>query len=436
MYVTINKSSLEGEVRVPGSKSHTIRAVLLALLAKGISIIENPLESGDGESAIEAARAFGAKVTKQGNRLIIEGRGVPLLAPEKDIDTRNSGTTTSFVTSLATLADGETVITGDEQIQQRPIKTLVDALNSLGCSVFFSCEGSQSPPLLIKGGLEGGKVQLDGFNSQFVSALLLASPMAKSRTEITVLNPLEKPYVQMTLDWMRRFDVVVASNEPEYTEFSLEGNQRYTSGNFSIPSDWSAVAFPLVAALVTDSHLTIPGLDFSDSQGDKGVVDILISMGADISKDTENQRLIIRGGRTLRGNPVIDLGDIPDALPALCVAALHAVGKTTFTNLKHVRVKESDRVLVMAEELGKLGAKITIDSDTMTVTGGLALSGGILSSHNDHRVAMALTGAALMANGEVRINDVGCTEVSYPNFFSSLINVGAAIAVHEEEITS
>lgn len=433
MYVTINKSSLVGEVRVPGSKSHTIRAVLLATLARGVSIIENPLETGDGASAIEAAKAFGATVTREGNRLVIEGRGVPLLAPENGIDTKNSGTTTSFVTSLATLADGETVITGDEQIQQRPIRTLVDALNSLGCSVTIIREGSQSPPLLVKGGLDGGNVHLDGFNSQFVSSLLLASPLAGNRTEITVLNPLEKPYVQMTLDWMRRFGAVVTSNEPEYTQFALEGNQRYKGGSFSIPSDWSAVAFPLVAALATESQLTIPGLDFSDSQGDKGVVDILISMGADIEKDEEARTLTVRGGRTLKGGQVIDLGDIPDALPALCVAALLADGETTFTNLRHVRVKESDRVLVMAEELGKLGARITIGPDTMTVHGGGTLGPGVLNSHGDHRVAMALAGSALMADGEVTINDVGCTEVSYPNFFTSLASVGAAIVLHADD---
>ena len=136
MYVTINRSSLKGEVKVPGSKSHTIRAVLLATLAQGISIIENPLLGGDGESAVDAARAFGAKVTAQGTQLIIEGFGIPLRVPAKGLDTKNSGTTTSFVTSLATLAEGETYITGDEQIQKRPIKTLVDALNALGCSVF------------------------------------------------------------------------------------------------------------------------------------------------------------------------------------------------------------------------------------------------------------------------------------------------------------
>ncbi len=435
MYVMVNKSSLQGNLQVPGSKSHTIRAVLLATLSQGQSIIDNPLLSGDGSSAIEAAKAFGAQVTRGDNQLVIEGRGIPLCMPEKGIDTKNSGTTTSFVTSMATLAEGETFITGDEQIQKRPIRVLVDALKSMGSDITIIRGNSQAPPLVVKGGLNGGKVTLNGFNSQFVSSLLLSSPLATNRTEITVVDPLEKPYIQMTLDWMRRFGATVQSNEPEYTHFIVEGKQQYKSGRFTISSDWSAVAFPMVAALVSDSHLTISGLDFSDAQGDKRVVDLLQSMGADILKDKSEQKLTIRGGKKLKGGLVIDLGDIPDALPALCVAALISDGMTTFTNLEHVRVKESDRVLVMAEELGKLGAKITIGDDHMVVYGGLPLHGGIVESHGDHRVAMALTAAALMIEGCTQINEASCTEVSYPNYFSSLIGIGAEISIHDKEIT-
>ncbi|HAF85360.1 MAG TPA: 3-phosphoshikimate 1-carboxyvinyltransferase [Sphaerochaeta sp.] len=434
MFVLVHKSSLQGKLQVPGSKSHTIRAILLATLSQGKSIINNPLLSGDGESAIEAAKGFGAKVTLLDHQLIIEGRGIPLCVPEKGIDTRNSGTTTSFVTTMATLTEGETFITGDEQIQKRPIQVLVDALRSMGSDVSIIRANSLAPPLIVKSGLYGGKVSLDGFNSQFVSSLLLSSPLARSRTEISVSNPLEKPYIQMTLDWMRRFGATVQSNEPEYTRFIVEGNQQYKSGRFTISSDWSAVAFPLVAALVSDSHLTITGLDFSDTQGDKRVVDLLIEMGADISKDTIAGTLAVSGGKKLKGGLVIDLGDIPDALPALCVASLCSDGMTTFTNLAHVRVKESDRVLVMAEELGKLGAKITIGDDHMNVYGGLPLHEGNVESHGDHRVAMALTAAALMAGGDVQINDASCTEVSYPNFFASFIQAGAAIVIHDDEV--
>ncbi len=433
MYVTVSKSSLHGNLQVPGSKSHTIRAVLLATLAQGVSIINNPLLTGDGESAIDAARSFGAKVNYSGHQLVIEGRGIPLSVPEKGIDTKNSGTTTSFVTSLATLAEGETLITGDEQIQKRPIRVLVEALQSLGCAVHFVRENSDAPPLVVRGGRAGGKVALDGFNSQFVSSLLLSSPLAGGKTEITVTKPLEKPYIQMTLDWMRRFGAVVQSNEPEYTHFLVAGDQSYRCGTFTIPSDWSAVAFPLVAALVSESELTICGLDFSDSQGDKRVVEHLLEMGAEIPRDAQQGTLTVRGGKKLQGGLSIDLGDIPDALPALCVAALSADGDTTFTNLAHVRVKESDRVLVMAEELGKLGAKITIGSDHMVVHGGEPLRGGTVESHGDHRVAMALSAAALMAEGPVQINNAGCTEVSYPNFFGSLVKAGAAITFHEDQ---
>lgn len=428
MVVTIKKSSIQGTLQVPPSKSHTIRAVLLASLAKGLSTIHGPLLTGDGFSAIEAAQRFGAIVTPQGDSLLIEGRGIH---PVEVIDTKNSGTTTSFVTSIATLAQGDTLITGDEQIQSRPIRVLVDALRDLGCNVQILTEGSDAPPLLVSEGLQGGEVTLDGFNSQFVSSLLLVTPLAKEKTEITVTRPLEKPYIQMTLDWMRSFGAVVESNEPAYTRFTVEGGQHYISGEFSIPSDWSAVAFPLVAALITPSKLTITNLDFHDAQGDKKVVDHLLAMGANMQKNTKEGTLFIQGGTRLQGGLTIDLGDIPDALPALAVAALFTDGITTFTNLAHVRVKESDRVLVMAEELGKLGAKVEIGPDSMKVYGAQSLQGGVVKSHHDHRVAMALSAAALIADEEVVLLDVECTEVSYPNFFSSLAQLGCSCSIRE-----
>lgn len=434
MTVTITKSSLTGTLQVPGSKSHTIRAVLLATLSEGESLIHNPLVSGDGLSAISAAKAFGATVTQGEGGVVIQGKGKCLQSPESHIDTRNSGTTTSFVTSMASLAEGYTFITGDEQVRARPIRVLVEALRQLGVELEITRPNHNAPPLFVKGGLEGGSVTLDGFNSQFVSSLLLVSPLGKNKTEIHVRKPLEKPYVQMTLDWIRRFGARIESDEPLYTHFVIEGGQRYTGGECTIPSDWSAVAFPLVAALVSPSSLTITGLNFEDAQGDKRIVELLMAMGADLTADREAGSLVIKGGKKLKGGQIIDLGDIPDALPALSVAALFAQGRTVFTNLAHVRVKESDRVLVMAEELAKLGAEVEITSDQMIVHGGRPLHGGVVESHGDHRVAMALTAAALMADGPVEVKGAECAEVSYPQFFASLAKVGVALSLVSEGV--
>lgn len=431
MQVRVRPGSLHGTLQVPGSKSHTIRCVLLSLLAKGPSVIHNPLASGDGLSALAVSKAFGATVQQQKGRWVIEGRGSQLLVPENCIDTRNSGTTTCFFTSVAALVDGYTVITGDQQIRRRPILPLVNALNELGAKAFLTRPNQSAPPVVVRGVMKGGNTTINGFNSQYVSSLLLSTPLVQSTTHLTVVDALEKPYVQMTLDWMHRYGVDVA-NDHAYGAFTIEGGQSYKSGEHHIPADWSAVAFPLVASVITDSDLVLTGLDFQDSQGDKRVVDILISMGADIVKDTEAGTLHCRGGVALQGGQVIDLSDIPDALPALVVAATQAHGSTVFTNLQHVRVKETDRVGEMTQKLNLLGCDLSIVEDSLVVRGPTAIGAGTVSSSHDHRIAMALVSAAMAAQEEVVVTDAECADVSFPGFFDSFRACGANLEVMED----
>jgi 3-phosphoshikimate 1-carboxyvinyltransferase len=292
MNVHVKPGFLKGSLQVPGSKSHTIRSVLLATLAGGRTCIENPLASGDGLSALAASRAFGAIVKEEENRWVVQGRGGILQVPSNVLDTGNSGTTTCLFTSVASLVDGYTVITGDEQIRRRPILPLVDALNALGATAFLTRGGQGCPPVVVKGVLQGGTVTIEGKNSQYVSSLLLSAPLAKRTTVIQVVNALEKPYVQLTLDWMKRLGIEVA-NPADYTQFVVEGGQQYQSGDFTIPSDWSAVAFPLVAAAITRSDLVLTGVDFSDSQGDTRGVDILARFGANVYRQNESEMHIV-----------------------------------------------------------------------------------------------------------------------------------------------
>jgi len=431
MYSISKKASLQGEVIVPGSKSHTIRAVLLAAMAEGRSIIHNPLTSNDCLSALKAARAFGAEIIEEYGAWIVEGKGKNLHVPDNFIDTENSGTTTNFVASIAALLDGYTFITGDHQIRRRPIKPLVDALNELGAKAFLTRPGAAAPPVVIGGKMHGGRVSFSGFNSQFISGILLSSPLAEGDTEIIVENPLEKPYLQMTLDWMKLYGVVPSEASSDYKYFAVKGSQSYKAVESTVPSDWSAAAFPLIAAVTTPSEVVISGVDFDDCQGDKAVVDHLIAMGADITKDSKNKRMIIKGGTPLHGGLTIDLNDIPDSLPALSVAACFAQGKTKFINLAHVRVKETDRVGVMENELKKLGADIETGPDYMIVNGGKTLTGANVDSYDDHRVAMALTVAGLFAKGETKVRDVQCASVSFPRFFELMNEIGANIVLVE-----
>lgn len=431
MYSISKKASLRGEIIVPGSKSHTIRAVLLAAMAEGKSVIHNPLTSNDCLSALKAARAFGAKVTEEPGVWIVEGKGKNLEVPENFIDTENSGTTTYFVASMAALLDGFTFITGDNQIRRRPIKPLMDAINELGAQAYITRPGTVAPPVVIKGRMRGGKAYFSGFTSQFISSILFSSPLAEDRTEIFVENPLEKPYLQMTLDWMKLYGIEPSEVSPDFKYFAVEGNQSYKAVESTVPSDWSGVAFPLVAAVTTPSDIVISGVDFHDSQGDKAVVDHLIDMGANITKDAANHRMVIKGGTPLHGGVTIDLNDIPDSLPALSVAACFAQGKTTFTNLAHVRVKETDRVAVMEKELKKLGADVEIGPDYMIVNGGKTLMGAEVDSNDDHRIAMALAVAGLFAEGETRVKDAQCASVSFPSFFEKMNKVGADIILKD-----
>lgn len=429
MNVHVKPGFLKGSFQVPGSKSHTIRSVLLATLAGGRTCIENPLASGDGLSALAASRAFGAIVNEEENRWVVQGRGGVLQVPSNVLDTGNSGTTTCLFTSVASLVDGYTVITGDEQIRRRPILPLVDALNALGATAFLTRGGQGCPPVVVKGVLQGGTVTIEGKNSQYVSSLLLSAPLAKRTTVIQVANALEKPYVQLTLDWMKRLGIEVA-NPADYTQFVVEGGQQYQSGDFTIPSDWSAVAFPLVAAAITRSDLVLTGLDFSDSQGDKRVVDILARFGANVYRQNESELHIV-GGERLKGGLTIDLSDIPDALPALSVLATQAEGRTVFVNLEHVRQKETDRVAEMTAKLNSLGCSLHIERDSLVVDGPTPIQGGIVSSSDDHRIAMALVAAGLASEGEVVITDAQCADVSFPGFFSKFAACGAGLLIEE-----
>ena len=424
MYCISKKTQLKGEIVIPGSKSHAIRAILLSTLADGVSVIKNPPHSNDVLSALSSAKLFGAKVTEDGDNWIIEGTAGKLQVPDDVVNTGNSGTTTTLVTAMSALTDGYSVITGDYQIRRRPQKEMVSALNELGANAFMTRPGCAAPPLVVGGPLVGGTAHFSGFSSVFISGTLLAGPLSKQGVTIEVEKPLETPYIQMTIDWLRRYGVELSENSGDYRHFRVEGNQRYIASENAIPADWSSVAFPLVASVVTPSDVAICGVDFDDSQGDKMVVEHLLAMGADITKDREGHRLLVRGGKKLTSGLTINLNDIPDSLPAMSVAACYAEGTTTFTGLAHVRVKETDRVAVMERELKKLGADVETGPDYMIVHGGKKLTGAVADSYDDHRVAMAMAVAGLFAEGEMRVNDAQCAAVSFPGFFEKMNAIG------------
>lgn len=431
MKATVQPGALNGSIIVPGSKSHTIRALIIATLAGGRSVIRNPLLSEDCKAAMRAAIQFGSTCQVREDCWVIEGPPNGLKTPDNVVDVANSGTTLYFMTSVAALLSDAVVFTGDASIRRRPSEPLLAALRQLGVEAFTTRRDSAAALFVVRGPMRAGKATVSGLTSQWTSSILIAAPLCKGRTRIELPEPRETPYIEMTIDWMRKSGVTVAYDERNFNWFEVEGVQEYRPFERDIPSDWSSVAFPLVAALGEGSRVRIDNLDFNDKQGDMKIVDYLLKMGADIERDERNGSLTVRGGKPLHG-AAFDMLATPDALPILSVAACFAKGVTVLHNVSGTRRKETDRVAVMSDALNRMGADISYDDNTMTIRGGRPLSGCELESHDDHRVAMALTAAALSAKGETVIRGAECAGVTFPGFFDKFARMGARIRTADE----
>lgn len=419
MQFIIEKSSVSGKLSVPGSKSHSIRALAVACMAEGISKINLPLLSEDAMSAMRAAEALGARIERLDNdRLwLVEGTGGRFKDPWGTIDLANSGTSLRIFSALAALGNETYSFDGDLSLRTRLMGSLLDALKNLGAE----CDSQNGKcPLSVKGPLRGGKTTVDGTTSQFLSALLFAGPAADGDSEITLEFLNEKPYVQMTLDWLKRQDICIEYSE-DLLHFKIPGGQHYQCFERTIPADFSTAAFPLAAAALTAGRIEIDNLDFSDTQGDKLVFDFFEQMGVKINK--EPRSTIIDGPQQLEAFE-LDLNATPDALPVIAVAATRANGVCRIFNVAQARVKETDRIDCMTRELRKMGAKIKELPDGMVIEPTI-LNGAELESHGDHRIAMALSVAAMTANGPSIINGADAAMVTYPDFLSDMQSLGA-----------
>lgn len=430
MNAKVYPSSVRGEMSIPSSKSHTIRALIIATMAGGRSFIRNPLLSEDCKAAMRIIRQFGAKVTAQEGCWAVDSPADGLVTPDDIVDVGNSGTTLYFMTSIAALRPDYTVFTGDESIRRRSVQPLLDALNKLGAHSSTTRAGSVSAPFFIKGPISGGEVKVPCTVSQYISSLMIAAPLCNDGMRITTDEPKETPYLDMTIKWLREAGIEVNYDEKGHRYFEIKGNQQYKPFDKVMPSDWSSVAFPAVAALTQGSELVIHNMDFHDSQGDAAVIDHLIKMGADICKDEAKGDLIIRGGKKLSGI-TMDLLNTPDALPILCVVGCMAHGRTVLDNVAGARLKETDRVAVMTDALSRMGADITATSNTIVINGARELHGCVLDSRGDHRIAMALTVAAFCAQGSTEITGAECASVTFPGFYEKMKSCGARIETDE-----
>ena len=419
MEISVKKSKIAGQIEIPGSKSHTIRSIFIASLASGTSTIKMPLVSEDTIAALRAASILGAWI-KRGDDTVwrISGTGGHLLQPAGVINMENSGTGLRLFAAMAALGNFKVRFDGDASLRTRKMGSLLDALTMMGAAT-ESADGQC--PLAVTGPIDGKDVLVDGKTSQFLSALLLVAPLLKTSSTIHVSKLNERPYVLLTLDWLKRQNIEVKYDE-NMTCFEVSGGHKYQPFSTLIPVDFSTAAFPLLAAAVTGGEVKVPNLDFNDSQGDKAVFDFFAKMGVKISH--HDHITTIKGPRKLKAFD-LDLNATPDALPVLAVAAACGDGTSYLRNVPQARIKETDRIACMAAELRKMGIAAEELADGLVVTGGKLKGCGDLQSYKDHRIAMALAIAGLAAEGESIIRDAECIAVTYPAFIENFQAAGA-----------
>lgn len=367
---------------------------------------------------VDALKALGIEVECQDDLITIQGGS--LKAANNVIDAGNSGQVLRFIGALCALLPTYTVITGDSSIRNnRPVTPLLKGLQDLGAFAESSRLNGQAP-LIIKGPISNGKVHISGEDSQPVSALLIATSFLKGKTEILVSNPGEKPWIDLTLDWLKKLGACISNQS--YERYIVKGSLSYNGFEITIPGDFSSAAFPIAASLITKSEITIENIDMTDIQGDKKIISILEKMGA--SFEYENKKLKVKKSN-LKGI-CIDANDIIDAVPILATLGCFAEGVTEIKNCAIARLKESDRLHCITIELQKMGALIEEKQDGLIIRKS-PLNGATMQSHHDHRIAMSLIVAALGAFGESYVKGTECISKSYPGFVNEIKGLGGVL---------
>lgn len=407
---------IHATVEVPGSKSLTQRALIAAALADGDSTLIGPLTSEDTEYTSTALRAMGIGVEHQGSRWLVHGQGGRIATPSAPIYLGNNGTATRFLTSVASLGHGTFIVSGDQRMAERPIGPLMQALSGWGVAI-RSIDNTNCPPLeILAKGLAGGNTVLpEGKSSQYLSSLLLVAPYGATPASLTVQGEvLSKPYVHMTLAVMQDFGITATADET-LNHFTIPQG-RYRAREYRVEGDASSASYFWAAAAVTEGSVTVANVPAPSLQGDAILAEILGRMGCRV--ETGAHGITVSGTAKLQGIEV-DMGDCPDVVPTLAVVASFATGRTTIGNIAHLRIKECDRLHVMASELAKLGVRTEEQADTLIIEGqgrSAPYHGATISTYNDHRIAMSFAVAGLMVPG-VRIEGEGCVVKSFPDFW-------------------
>ncbi len=400
---------VDARVALPASKSYTNRALIVAALADGESTIVNVSKSDDTRYLISGLAAFGVQIKQRRDAVIVDGSAGNLVAPAKEVFVGNAGTAMRFLTTLAALASGETLLTGDEQMQKRPLGDLLECLRLAG----IKCSGENGyPPVKIRGGnFLGGAIDLKGeVSSQFVSSILLSAPYAKHPVVLRVKGQLPSlPYIDMTMHVMRAFGASVEALDAR--AYTVNNRERYIGRRFQIEPDASAATYFMAAAAITHGRVFISRMPTDSLQGDVKFLNILTDMGCSFRQTSSGVEV---QGAKLYGIEV-DMNGLPDCVPTLAALALFAEGPTTIQNVRQLRFKETDRLSALAGEITKLGARVELFDDGLTIHPG-ALRGAVIETYNDHRIAMSFAVAGLRIPG-VSIANPSCVSKSFPEFW-------------------
>ena len=410
------KHPLEATVTMPGSKSYSQRALVLAALAEGKSVLRNPLVAEDTSHLIAALRLLGADILSRNGDLFVTGTGGRLANPGREIYLGNNGTAMRILTGLVSIGRGTFTLTGDQRLRERPIEPLLAALRSLGIDArSLSREGY--PPVVIRtSGLQGGKVTLrDIESSQYISALLLCAPYGTGDTLIELEGRVPSlPYVDMTIEAMKQFGVDVQRDTAR--SYLVKSGQRYRGIRYRIEGDASSASYFFLAAAICQGKVSVENINPRSLQGDIGFLSLLETLGCSVL--WEKNRVELAGRELHGGDRVFDLGDMPDMVPTLAVLAALRPGRTVIENVAHLRLKESDRLSALATELGKTGIPVEERKDGLIITGGQP-HGAEIETYNDHRIAMSFAVLGLAVPG-MSIRNPACVSKSFPGFWGEL----------------
>jgi 3-phosphoshikimate 1-carboxyvinyltransferase len=403
-------------INVPGSKSYTQRALIIAALAQGNSSLQNALISEDTGYVMDALKALGAEIAVGAETITISGTAGRLRDPGHAIYLGNNGTAMRLLTGVAALGTGIVALTGTPRLCQRPIKPLLDALTSLGADA-RSQGGNGCPPVVVHGhGLRGGSVTLaDIESSQYISALLLSAPFAENDTTIELQGEIPSlPYVAMTVAVMEAFGVTVRHDDPEH--YVVMSNQRYHGRRYAIEGDCSSASYFFLAAALCKGKVRVQHINPRNLRGDLGFLTILESLGCRVTRGED--WVEVAGGALASGELSFNLGDMPDMVPTLAALAAVRPGRTIITNVPHLRVKESNRLQALMKELKKVGVRAAETRDGIWIEGNTPHAAAIETYH-DHRIAMSFAVLGLVVPG-MTIQDEACVAKSFPGFWGEL----------------